>query len=191
LRELIATRLGRPQALAVEVQVDSDPGAIKPDASELTRADAARDALALALDWSMSLVGAVPVAVHAARNGPPADGFELNVEFRRPAAGGVAPTAIIRLAAKSTGVFATDIGMSIALRANVECAHGKALLAGPQDVRWDLAGEQFVESLTSDRPGIEVMLDHFCRRVVGGLIPVPTLEDLCRAYQLVDSAFAS
>jgi hypothetical protein len=95
---------------------------------------------------------------------------------------------------------------SITLRASVECAHGTALLEGSKDVTWYLAsadspgrespgsdskGERFVESLASDRPAVEVMLDHFCRRVVGGLIPVPTLEDLCRAFQLVDSALKS
>ena len=191
LRELIATRLGRPQVLVVDVEADCDSGTIKPGANELTPADAARDALALALDWSMSLVGAVPAAIRAARNRSTADGIELHVEFRRPAAGGVAPTARIRLAAKAPAASANDSERSIALRASVECAAGKALLEGPQDVTWDLAGEQFVESLTSDRPGVEVMLDHFCRRVVGGLIPVPTLEDLCRAFQLVDSALKS
>jgi len=189
LRELIATRLGRPHVLIVDAEAECDPDAINSDASDLTLTDAARAALALALDWSMSLVGGVPVAIRAAGNRSPADGFALHVEFRRPAAGGVAPTARIRLAAKSPATSANESGTSIALRASVECAAGKALLEGPQDVTWDLAGEQFVESLTSDRPGVEVMLDHFSRRVVGGLIPVPTLDDLCRAFQLVDSAF--
>jgi hypothetical protein len=40
------------------------------------------------------------------------------------------------------------------------------------------------ESLTTDRTDVEVMLDHFTRRVLGGLIPVPTLEDVQRAREL-------
>ena len=69
-----------------------------------------------------------------------------------------------------------------------------AVLEGPQEMMWhpgggESAGERIVESLAADRPDVEVMLDHFCRRVVGGLIPVPTLDDLCRAFQLVDTAF--
>lgn len=183
LRELVATRLGRPRVLVVDVAAECNPGA-----AESALPDAGRDVLAVALDWTMSLVGAVPVAVRAARNGSPSDRLDVHVEFRRPAAGGVAPKALIRLAQKSPASSASSSDTSIALRASVECVHGMALLEGPQDVKWDSAGEQFVESLVSDRPAVEVMLDHFCRRVVGGLIPVPTLDDLYRAYQLVDAA---
>jgi hypothetical protein len=55
-------------------------------------------------------------------------------------------------------------------------------------VTWESSKEKARESLISDRPAVEVMLDHFTRRVVGGLIPVPTLEDLCRAFQLAETA---
>jgi hypothetical protein len=41
--------------------------------------------------------------------------------------------------------------------------------------------------LSHDRPEVEVMLDHFCRRVVGGLIPVADLLDICRSLHLVRS----
>ena len=32
------------------------------------------------------------------------------------------------------------------------------------------------------------MLDHFCRRVVGGLIPVADLADVCGHLRLIESA---
>jgi hypothetical protein len=32
------------------------------------------------------------------------------------------------------------------------------------------------------------MLDHFCRRVVGGLIPVPDIGDICRGLEVVRAA---
>lgn len=197
LRELIATRLGRPQKLVVDVEATSPSGSASAHSAKFAVSDAARDVLAVALDWSVNLVGSLPVAVRAQRNHSPADGLEMRVEFRRPSAGGIAPTALIRLDPRSSSGSANDSDTSLVLKANVECIHGTALLAGPHDVTWTLAagistgtstGEGVVESLTSDRPGIEVMLDHFCRRVVGGLIPVPTLDDLCRAFQLVDSA---
>ena len=213
LRELIATRLGRPQVLVVDVAAACDAGAIglgaidagaiNPSATESALSKAARDVLAVAVDWSMNLVGAVPVAIRAARDASLAGRLEVNVEFRPPSGGGVAPVALIRLAtqapASSANSSANGSDTSIALRATVECVHGTALLEGPQDVTWklasaklaggNLADERFVESLASDRPDVEVMLDHFSRRVVGGLIPVPTLDDLFRALQLVDSAF--
>lgn len=192
LRELMATRLGKPQTLVIDVATDCNP---RIAGSELP--DAARDVLAVALDWSITLVGGLPVTVCAVRNGSSGERLELHVEFRRQTAGSVAPTAQIRLSAKSPVASAGPSGngsdSSISLRARVECVHGAALLEGLQELTWisgagNSGGERFVESLASDRPGVEVMLDHFCRRVVGGLIPVPTLDDLCRAFQLVDKA---
>lgn len=188
LRELMATRLGPPQDLVVDVAANCNP-----DAAECDLPDAARDVLAVALDWSTTLVGGVPVVVRAARNGSSNEWLELQAEFRRPPSGSAAPAAIIRLANKTPDSSDNGSDTSITLRAKVECVHGTALLEGPQTMTWQLgagdsAGGRIVESLTSDRPGIEVLLDHFCRRVVGGLIPVPTLDDLCRAFQLVDTA---
>jgi hypothetical protein len=183
--------------LVIDVAADCNPDFMNPGAAVPSLSDAARDVLAVALDWSMSLVGSLPVAVRAIGSGSTADRLNLHVEFRRPSAGGIAPAAQIRLTAKTPATSSTlsagGSDTSSTLRASVECLHGTALLEGPQDVTWYLAnedspGERFVESLASDRPAVEVMLDHFCRRVVGGLIPVPTLDDLCRAFQLIDSA---
>jgi hypothetical protein len=70
----------------------------------------------------------------------------------------------------------------------VQCQYGSASLEGTQRLMWQLENERFTESLSADRPAAEVMLDHFTRRVVGGLIPVPTLADWCQAFQLVDRA---
>lgn len=54
-------------------------------------------------------------------------------------------------------------------------------MLGPTTVEWTADGKQQSEELTAERTETEVLLDHFCRRAVGGLIPVPTLEDLMRA----------
>jgi hypothetical protein len=59
---------------------------------------------------------------------------------------------------------------------------------GAAQVAWETAREARVESLTGERADVEVMLDHFSRRVVGGLIPVPTLDDLCLAFRLAEAA---
>ena len=47
-----------------------------------------------------------------------------------------------------------------------------------------LLSEQHSETLESDRDDAFVMLDHFFRRVVGGLIPVADLSDICRAINV-------
>ena len=61
----------------------------------------------------------------------------------------------------------------------IQCVNGTAS-AGTSRAgsSWEVGGERVVESLTSDRTDLEVMLDHFSRRVLGSLIPVPTLDDV-------------
>src|SRR5579863_8053123 len=170
LRELMATRLGPAQNLLVDVVENCNSAVV-----DLDLPSAVRDMLAVALDWSTTLVGAVPVSVRAARDRSSDERLALHVEYRRPPAGHATPMAQIRLATESSVATSrpssNGFDTSFTLRARVECVHGIAVLEGPQEMTWHLGtresvGERFVESLASDRPGIEVMLDHFCRRVV-------------------------
>lgn len=195
LRELVASRLGRPLSLVVETPLPADLAGGDPH-----HFAAARDALAVTLDWCTNLIGTVPAVVQAGEavsreaNAPAAaerpGHCELRVEFRRPAAGGEGAVAWIRLTAPvpESPPGPLNKGVANGLRARVQCAKGTAWLEGPRHVTWEAGAERSAETLTSDRPDVEVMLDHFSRRVVGGLIPVPTLDDLCRAYELVDSS---
>jgi predicted dehydrogenase len=190
LRELTATRLGRPLSILVDLASPTnqpgDDGAATPGV---------REALAAAIDWCSNLVGTAPGALRAefARDCKPGAGIgltELYVEFRRPAAGGDAATACIRLCEPGGPMTTPHVAdeAAVGMRARVQCVTGTAWLEGPRQVTWEAANEKVSESLIGDRPDVEVMLDHFSRRVVGGLIPVPTLEDLYRACQLVDVA---
>jgi predicted dehydrogenase len=195
LRELIATRMGRPLSLSIDVDAPGDhsPDGVPPCA--------ARDLLATTVDWCTNVVGTAPVAVRAAANLPADEDSralsdenrqELLVEFRRPAAGGEAANACIRLNGE-TDRGATNSGdnpPSLRLRAIVRCARGTVWIENADHLKWESGSEQQQESLTADRPAVEVMLDHFTRRVVGGLLPVPSLEDLCRACNLVEAALA-
>jgi hypothetical protein len=66
------------------------------------------------------------------------------------------------------------------------CEKGEAVIEGPAQIRWKVTGgEMATESLTADRSEVEVMIDHFCRRLVGGLIPVADIADVCRCLRLV------
>jgi predicted dehydrogenase len=68
------------------------------------------------------------------------------------------------------------------------CENGEAVIEGPAHIRWKLTGgEAATESLTADRSEVEVMIDHFCRRLVGGLIPVADISDVCRGLRLVQA----
>ena len=68
---------------------------------------------------------------------------------------------------------------------HLHCEHGDARLLGANVIEWTVDGCRQSEELTTERTETEVLLDHFCRRVVGGLIPVPTLEDLMRARMAI------
>ncbi|HLJ11880.1 MAG TPA: Gfo/Idh/MocA family oxidoreductase [Planctomycetaceae bacterium] len=191
LRELIATRLGRPLSIAI----DAGPAGPRPEDADF--ANEARHVLALAIDWSSNLVGTPPAAVRAAPqagedSGRSARAPQVQVEFRRPSAGGAAAQASIRFdcAQNASAVSEASHSPPLILRAEVRCAKGAGLIEGSQQLTWDCDGERKAESLVAERTEVEVMLDHFTRRVVGGLIPVPTLDDLCRAFQLAHAALA-
>lgn len=198
VRELIATRLGRPLTIAVEVVA---PVALPADNSPLSAL--AREVLAVAVDWCTCLVGTDPSAVRMGvaiekgaasdhRGASGGDGLlcELRVEFRVPAAGGAAAVACIRLAVggKTSHPEPAFSSSSNGLCARIGCVGGTAWIEGPHHVTWESGIDRSIETLISDRPAAEVMLDHFSRRVVGALIPVPTLDDLCRAFEFVDTA---
>ena len=71
----------------------------------------------------------------------------------------------------------------------VACERGEAVLEGPAQIRWSVSGEEGkTESLTADRSEVEVMIDHFCRRLAGGLIPIADISDVCRCLRLVHAA---
>ncbi len=68
----------------------------------------------------------------------------------------------------------------------IACEEGSAIMNSATEISWHLNREEQVhETLTAERSSVEVMLDHFCRRVVGGLVPVADLDDVARSLQLV------
>lgn len=67
------------------------------------------------------------------------------------------------------------------------CERGTATLLDRTTIRWQQNGsEPITEQLTSDRPERLIMLDHFSRRAVGGLIPVADFNDIARVLRLLD-----
>jgi hypothetical protein len=70
----------------------------------------------------------------------------------------------------------------------VTCKYGEARLEDAEHIRWRLGGQERVESLANDRSAVAVALDHFARRLAGGLIPVPDLGDLLAAERCAQLA---
>ncbi|HEY3963940.1 MAG TPA: hypothetical protein VGM05_05235 [Planctomycetaceae bacterium] len=184
LRELIATRLGRP--LTIDIAAGSGGHAGFDDVGSW---GTARDSFACAIDWCISLIGTAPTAVVPVRHTDTAGmtgAQQYDVEFRRPSSGGDAARATIRIAAAHHPAVSVNGGATGLLfpQVKIQCANGTALLKPPCGIVWDVGGQPVSESLTADRTDVEVMFDHFSRRVLGGLIPVPTLDDVQRARSL-------
>lgn len=74
-----------------------------------------------------------------------------------------------------------------AITQKVVCESGSAVLKTSHQISWEAGNHSTTESLTTDRNELEVMLDLFCRRVVGGLIPVPSLADVSRGISLLNA----
>lgn len=175
LKELLATRLGRPDAVSVHICTDR----AQPSCDDKTLAVVApQDELLAAIDWVCHLVGTAPDQV---RGGTMPDGSrETVIAFRRSAAGGAPASARIVIHPPSTPIAPWT--------AEVRCRRGIARLTGASQIDWDDANDRQSESLAGERADVDVMLDHFSRRAVGGLIPVGTLSDLCRAARLARAA---
>lgn len=175
LKELLATRLGRPDIVGVHIHSDR---AKPPHADNGQSPDVPHDELLAAIDWVCHLVGTAPAEV---RGGTTSDGArETAIAFRRSAAGGAPASAKIVMHHAPSPVAKWT--------AEVRCRRAIARLTGDSQIEWDDATDRQSESLTGERADVDVMLDHFSRRAVGGLIPVGTLGDLCRAARLARAA---
>ena len=76
-------------------------------------------------------------------------------------------------------------GNTVIRKYEISSVHGNATIDSPDTISWNTHSDSITESLTGERSETEVMLDHFCRRVAGGLIPVADLADICHGLELV------
>lgn len=178
LRELIATQIGRPLHLEARLTVksaDERPGG---------RLGAR---VVEVLDWFRAIAGTAPLRVvpveGAATDNP--DTHAREIEFARPAKGGE-PTRGRWI----TEPHALGAAASRTVELSIRCERGSARITHPTEIEWrngDGNETPIRESLTGERDDLELMLDHFARRVAGGLVPVPTFEDLEHAWRLSEA----
>ncbi len=186
LQELMATQIGPPQSIRVRTKLPHPQGVI-----EVPGQTSPTDFLVGLIDWCRHVIRMPPAAVEMIL--PPETGADegiekiLRIEFNRPRAGGEPATAELVILRHEERSPEDRIAPP---RPNFEilCAGGKATFSDPLELAWTSNEGERVESLTSERSEVEVMLDHFCRRVVGGLIPVADLADICGHLRLLESA---
>ena len=171
LRELTATQIGA--ATRIDIQV-------------VGHIDFNTSLLAGIIDWCAQMAQARPVEVGAVQptHGSP-DGVGLTVILERGGSSGSRVTIAIRSREPQGGVEpSAGAGCeSLPFRAIVECVQGRAEVLSAGRITWQSTTDQGDENLEMERTGLDLTLDYFARRVVGGLIPVPGLEDVCRVLR--------
>jgi predicted dehydrogenase len=181
LQELLAAQLGRP--LRVEIAISPASLHAVPFATDADfggQAPPLPDPLLEWIDWSQYLFRAAPQQV--TRRG---DGQGVRLDFPPHAPN---ESRIAELSLCPTAPIADQPQFD---EVRLHCERGFARLLGATTIEWTAEGSTQSEELAAERTEIEVLLDHFCRRVVGGLIPVPTLEDLWQAGLVVPPLMGS
>ncbi len=233
LQELMATRLGRPVRITVQLACatatdaqtqplrepgrfqavpsarSEQPGPVSIPTTPLTAASPAAaspdratnapqtlptDLLVEWFDWCWYLFRSRPQQVWC-RAWTDGDGDRpvrcVELRFAVPQPGG---RQAERVAELRVSCPTEDPGLELSFVrpfVHVVCEFGEASLDADKQIRWTNGSEHATETLTADRSEIEVMLDHFCRRVVGGLIPVADLNDVCRSVLVAEAASES
>ncbi len=186
LRELLATELGPVE----EIEVRS-----------LSPALMATPRVVLELiDWCRVVLGCFPRDVRAGETPGPRSGDSLQtIELGFEPAGsksGRVRAAIMLPEVSGSGVTHAAVPGDAAadtwpLEFSIRCKHGEARLEAAAQLRWREGGREQIESLSTDRTAVSVAVDHFARRLAGGLIPVPDLGDVCLAARVVTRAAQS
>ncbi|MEK6260109.1 MAG: hypothetical protein AABP62_15940 [Planctomycetota bacterium] len=178
LRELIATKLGPVRRITIQVPTPSTG-----TATALTwLVEQQADCVGL-LDWCACLIGppAATVEFHSSAAGSL---FQLNFAARPGSTSLDVPVAEVVLTQDSNPAGPEP-------RRLIECERGAATITSGTRIAWQTEAEQAEESLTHERPPFEIILDQFCRRALGGLVPVPTLTDAMQSLAVVQAAAES
>ena len=102
-------------------------------------------------------------------------------EFVQELLAGGRPPALV-----TPTILAADVSKRWVPVIKLRCEAGRAELNSTSQISWQLnSAEPTHETLNTDRSEEEIMLDIFCRRVVGGLVPVADMSDIIRPIQLL------
>jgi predicted dehydrogenase len=173
LRELIATRLGRARRIRLEHSAEREAGGSAP----LSRA--VDDPVAMGIDWCHYVTGATPLRVRAIETLAGQVPLCWEVEFGPLADRSPPPVATLAID-PSAALRCVEDGQ-VSFRAVIESERGTAVVTGCHQISWQTARESREEQLTSENDAVEMLLDHFARRALGGLIPMADLNDALRA----------
>jgi len=197
LKELIATRLGRPRLLFCHRRVPLSGAAVT--APPRDRASEARDLMEL-VDWCRYVAGAEPTSVvsvrHAEVPGGETDDYQMmSLDFSSanggPPVPGNGPLAQISCGYYMPRQWEEAVGFRPPAALQVACEKGIAFIDLPSSLVWFDGVGRHQESLESERPVGEQMLLQFHRKVTSLVRAVSGLDDTLKAMQIVQAAATS
>jgi hypothetical protein len=157
LRELIATKLGPVVQLKVSLERVADANKI-----------------ASVIDWCCHIMGGSPIRFQIVSDTDP---FTSRIEFTFP------PVSAGSGAVERTASIVQTSDADSVLKFDVRCLHGSASLLSCTQIVWRTEAGVIEESLTNERTAIEILIDQFCRRALGGLNPIGRLSEYLRAVE--------
>lgn len=191
LKELIATRLGKPRMLFCHRRRPhaTGPAAATPGAED------DRELVEL-VDWCRYVAGEEATSVIAVRHGGAAAGDAddyrmMSLDFSTTGRPGDGIIAQISCGSYIPGRWEEAIGFRPPAALQVACEQGIAFVDLPSSLVWfDTAGRH-QESLDSERPVGEQMLLHFHRRVTSLVRSMSGLDDALQALRIVQAGKTS
>lgn len=190
LKELIATRLGKPDLLFCHLRKGARPAR---DSSEenLTNVRIHRDILEL-VDWCRYVVGGDPTSVvglhHQIGNSEDVNYRMINLDFSNNGSAGFGSVAQISVGRYLPVEWEEAIGFRTPAGLQVRCEKGIAFIDLPSNIVWFDAAGRHVESLDTERPVGELMLSSFHRAVTSLVRKTSDLEDAYRALMIVQKS---
>lgn len=170
LRELIATKLGPIQSMDVELI-----GALESATSRTIEM----------IDWCRSMLNSTVSQVQRESR---REGHVLIMSCRRRSTPSTSVQTEIRLTDSELHEVSPTSTKAAFPQVHIQCERGNAQILSEIHIRWQTSTETSDETLDADRPPEQVLLDLFLRRVVGGVVPVPSWADLAEACRLWQSA---
>ncbi|MEM9410299.1 MAG: Gfo/Idh/MocA family oxidoreductase [Planctomycetota bacterium] len=186
LKELIATRLGRPKLLFCH-----DRMPVESQLNRLRRGDYCPLVwrhIMEQVDWCRYIVGEEPESVMSAgyKNFDCDESFYQMVSLQFPAnSNQIAPLAQLSLGHYIPASWADALTYRRPASIQVCCENGMAFLDLPSTLVWFDDGGQHTESLESEKPIGEQMLSQFYRSVTSLVRKQADLNDAYRAMQIV------
>lgn len=174
LRELMATKLGPARRIEVIVPAPGIPAqAPQPATVAAWLCENQADVIGM-IDWCTWLIGDQSTGVRFCFT-PQLATLELDFPSRAERQPGVT----IRFEAGATA------------ERRVECDRGVAVIQDPNRIVWRTGEAARAESFSHERSPYEIIVDQFCRRALGGLVPVPSARDALHALAMYQLALKS